>query len=72
MPLRLPLRLHTDPQGRLAADANGVASKLILLKSAYPRLDLARVLATHPRLLLQTVAELDKSAQQVQRAVRGR
>lgn len=64
-------KLKASDWGRLAADANGVATKLILLKTAYPGLDLARVLAAHPRLLLQTVAEPDKSAQQVKSLLAG-
>ncbi|GLI59916.1 hypothetical protein VaNZ11_001961 [Volvox africanus] len=57
--------LKASEWARLAADAPAVASKIILLKSHYPRLDLSRVLVAQPKLLLQSPEQLDRSAQQV-------
>ncbi|GIL83261.1 hypothetical protein Vretimale_11371 [Volvox reticuliferus] len=57
--------LKASEWARLAADARAVASKIILLKSHYPRLDLARVLVAQPKLLLQSPEQLDRSARQV-------
>ncbi|KXZ54611.1 hypothetical protein GPECTOR_4g676 [Gonium pectorale] len=57
--------LKASDWARLAADAPSVASKLILLKGHYPSLDLARVLAVQPKLLLQSNEQLDRSARQV-------
>ncbi|MEW5303708.1 MAG: hypothetical protein WDW36_006374 [Sanguina aurantia] len=49
----------------LALDVNGVALKVVLLKSHYPQLDLGVVLAANPKLLLQSYKSLDDSARQV-------
>ncbi|KAG2490964.1 hypothetical protein HYH03_010640 [Edaphochlamys debaryana] len=57
--------LKASEWARIASDAPAAASKIILLKTHYPRLDLARALAAHPRLLLQSVEQLDRSATQL-------
>ncbi|GLC33548.1 hypothetical protein PLESTM_000083400 [Pleodorina starrii] len=57
--------LKASEWARLAADAPSVASKIILLKSHYPRLDLTRVLVATPKLLLQSPEQLDRAARQV-------
>jgi hypothetical protein len=50
---------------------NGVAEKVVLLKTHYPALDLSAVLAVHPKMLLLTSAELDRNAQQVRCSTAG-
>lgn len=76
--LRLPLPRvrarapHACAQGHLAASAGDVGARIILLKGHYPGLDLARVLAYQPRMLLQSCEELDRSARQVRARVRAR
>lgn len=49
----------------ILTDPSSVVAKVVMLKQYYPKLDLSLVLTSHPRLLLKSVGELEKSAQQV-------
>lgn len=42
-----------------------MGAKIIMLKLHYPRLDLAKVLAKKPKMLLLSYEKLDQQAQQV-------
>ncbi|GFR48915.1 hypothetical protein Agub_g10865 [Astrephomene gubernaculifera] len=56
---------------RLATDPASVASKLVLLKSHYPRLDLGPALAVQPRLLMRPAEQLEREARQVRSLLSG-
>lgn len=53
------------PQANLALDVEGVAEKVVVLKTYYPRLNLSSVLSRYPKVLLQDRQQLEKSAAKV-------
>lgn len=55
----------------LASDVNGVASKLICLKTLYPKADAFAMATARPKTLLRSEAELSRDAAEVKRMLSG-
>lgn len=49
----------------VVADVNSVAAKLIQLRTFYPKLDLTKLIAKRPKVLLQTSQEIEENATKV-------
>ncbi|GBF94098.1 hypothetical protein Rsub_07085 [Raphidocelis subcapitata] len=58
-------RLKASDWARLVLDPNGAAVRLVVLKTAYPGADLARILQEKPGLLLQDIPTLRSNAAHV-------
>ncbi len=46
-------------------DVPGVANKLIVLKTQYPRADVFRIVSKLPKLMLRSTAQIEADAMQV-------
>jgi hypothetical protein len=64
--LLLPLLLCCcDDKAKLCLDINAAVTRLVVLKTHYPRADLPRIIQKQPQLLLQNITELEDNAKQV-------
>ncbi|EFJ46700.1 hypothetical protein VOLCADRAFT_105440 [Volvox carteri f. nagariensis] len=60
-------RMKPSDWATVASDVNGVAEKVILLKSLYPTADIFKIVFKKPKLLLLTTKRLEQDAAQIMR-----
>ncbi|KIZ03652.1 hypothetical protein MNEG_4306 [Monoraphidium neglectum] len=64
-------RIKASEWVRIVTDPSSAAIKLVVLKTAYPGADLAKILQEKPGLLLQDVSVLESNARQVHSLLEG-